>query len=738
MSSPTPRSTLLGSIRLEVGALAVALFALACNEPTRPTAGQLPTAGSSRAQTGDPGTDKPLGIGGSYTLNVSGPYVTERYPSPSGITLIPGIPVEVIVSGQITRQMTDGFISHCELFPYTCPGFVKSNEPFGPGGLEFTNLGAATSWWDNFIGYYYYVSPGGSVVYRGLSGTNLLLGRTGLYCSWGHVFGDGAVEEGDCYSMGGGFTYTVRARPTPPGAAGLTLALANGALSAGSQVDLQSGTTDGSEATDLKWYFIADNVKEETDPAPPVMAAAGASTMRAPLSASRAMVATRAPNAGARRAPALGRRVRAIDARTGSATITTDISTLPAGDYLFLSADSTGVGMDGAHAATFADAPTSPAAMRMSAPSKASASRLGAPTTRASALVAAAITGSATLGDCAGAITCSANLQVAGGTFVVTGNVHGVLRVAEQRVSGGGGGNAAPTASCAPSPIERGASITCMTTGFKVVGKWTFTPSASNLPTVSEVVNRVDHEWKGNVVADGTVTVDGWEKVADFPDESKKTSAAPFVVQVAGRAWKDTKLQLPGLPRFGGAGPLPDGPAGGIYTWGVHQLQSPDFSGVGVLSVTAGPNAGYKILTAPPTLTQSVVYLNPALDGTSAWAKKQTGRYKGQTRDVNGDPICTTAALALLKPHVEQHEGLTGAPAPDSHWGIWQDQFGQSGLNTTWESLVRSDDSLPSEMVKAYNDFVTGPAATAAQAALDARDNDAVQKGWAGGCLFIP
>lgn len=51
---------------------------------------------------------------------------------------------------------------------------------------------------------------------------------------------------------------------------------------------------------------------------------------------------------------------------------------------------------------------------------------------------------------------------------------------------------------------------------------------------------------------------------------------------------------------------------------------------------------------------------------------------------------------------------------------------------------MRADDLLPREMVKAYNDFVNDAAATAAQAALDGRDNDAVQKVWRGGCVFIP
>jgi hypothetical protein len=137
------------------GSVVCASILLACTETTRPMLDDTalrPAFSSSTDPSFDPTS---LGIGGKYTLNVSGPYVTYRDPSPSGITLFPGIPVEVIVTGQITREMTAGFINHCTLLPFACPPFLQSNAPFGPGGLEDTNLGAATSWWEYFLGAYY-------------------------------------------------------------------------------------------------------------------------------------------------------------------------------------------------------------------------------------------------------------------------------------------------------------------------------------------------------------------------------------------------------------------------------------------------------------------------------------------------------------------------------------------------------------------------------------------------------
>lgn len=144
--------------------------------------------------------------------------------------------------------------------------------------------------------------------------------------------------------------------------------------------------------------------------------------------------------------PAPGQRVLAIDGRTGDTTVTTDIHVLPAGDYLFVSADSVGTGLPGESAeASFVAPSAAPPRMGMRPSAGASATRQLAPSARRASVgspapyddgtLPAPFTGSARLDGCAGSITCSANLRVPGGTFVVTGIVRGVLRAAEQRVA---------------------------------------------------------------------------------------------------------------------------------------------------------------------------------------------------------------------------------------------------------------------------------------------------------------
>ncbi len=275
-----------------------------------------------------------------------------------------------------------------------------------------------------------------------MSGTNLLLGRTGLYCTWGHVFSDGTVEQGDCYDMGGGFTYTVHTQKAPLGQAGLTLAITrNGLGPSGGPVDLTAAITDGSEATNLTWYFIADAVTEETDP--PVLTALPSLS---PLSggASRSLSATDGTTSGDRRFPAKGQRVRAISAQTGDTIITTDIHTLPAGDYIFLPADTLQGGLLPGTSATRTTTPLVSEPIRPASFDAVSPSRQLVPAmasdSRGSAVpydgpLPPPITGSEILDGCAGSLTCSANLKVESGTFVVTGIVRGVLRSAEQRVA---------------------------------------------------------------------------------------------------------------------------------------------------------------------------------------------------------------------------------------------------------------------------------------------------------------
>lgn len=167
---PTRLPSALWSARLRWRAIrgwsALSAVALAaCTDPVRPVAAPSLSKPSTQHDVTVLPNGVPLGIGGAFTLNVSGPYVTRLDPAPSGITMFPGIPVVVTVAGQITRRMTPGFLQFCSLFnDGPCPAWLKSNDPFGPGGVGNTSLGAATAWWDTFYGAYYYTSPGGNAV----------------------------------------------------------------------------------------------------------------------------------------------------------------------------------------------------------------------------------------------------------------------------------------------------------------------------------------------------------------------------------------------------------------------------------------------------------------------------------------------------------------------------------------------------------------------------------------------
>lgn len=289
--------------------------------------------------------------------------------------------------------------------------------------------------------------------------------------------------------------------------------------------------------------------------------------------------------------------------------------------------------------------------------------------------------------------------------------------------------------------LVRDSVITCSTTGFAVVGTWTFTPDTSLLPVVTKVARLVGSEWAGPLATSGTITVDGWVSLVDFPTDSKKRSVSvPAVVTVTARAWARDTIKMPGIAAIdGGYGTMHNAPDAGVMTWGNHQMASrPDTTGVGIITIGGGPNAGYMSFDTSFKLYNSTVYLSPALDVVGAWAMGQTGSYNGHTSDPStGTPYCTTAAFALLKPHVKDHEGLTGLPAPNSHWGIMQDQLVHNAhLSEHWEQLVRTTStSLLSAAqdvyVKARND------ASASQDVLDTRDSDATQRGWAGNCMFV-
>jgi hypothetical protein len=300
---------------------------------------------------------------------------------------------------------------------------------------------------------------------------------------------------------------------------------------------------------------------------------------------------------------------------------------------------------------------------------------------------------------------------------------------------------ATPTVSCTPATPVRGEQVDCSTTGFAVVGTWTFTPTNPALPIVTDVSNSAGAHWVGGLVADGKVTLDGWIKASDYPDPTKKQPAGQVGVAVTARPWSRSLLQLPGIPTFGGAGTLQPAPeqdsTGWTMTWGLYQPGGLDLSTKSVSTPNGGPNKGYKTLVDLPKLKRTTVFLNPALDGVGAWAARQTGRYRGLTIHPQLHiPFCTMAAFATLKPEAARHEGLTGAP--DSHYGIWQTEFAQSQLPARWEALVATSDAeLVGAVRDSYDTFINSPAEQVPQKALDTRDDISAIRRWSGNCEFI-
>jgi hypothetical protein len=410
-------------------------------------------------------------------------------------------------------------------------------------------------------------------------------------------------------------------------------------------------------------------VSEETDP-PPIVTVADASTSRAPLGASRSLGTARAPNAGAGRAPAPGRRVRAINGRTGDTTITADISTLPAGDYLFLSADSAGVGVAGTNGASFAEPQA--AASRMAPSARMSASRQLSPSARQASVgspdpyggtLPPPITESATLDGCAGSSTCSANLRVEGGTFVVTGLVHGALRVAEQRVAAGDGGSG-PTLQvvCQPTAPVRADDVHCvvsMTDGSEFELK-TLTSSLGAQALVQVNVNSTltTYDWTGDAVVptrvDASAIVAGKPATAfgrfdpiarTFPDADQPPRPVPFPT----KGKPNLKTDYPGMREtkdgwqtlLGGVG----------FTWHLF----PDYD---AKQVTSGPNTGLWyvrnfrwVRSIPQGATDPVadgIYISVALFKGDPLYEMQDGK----------DGYCSKQDFDILRSEVYEHEVL--------------------------------------------------------------------------------
>ena len=260
------------------GSLTVVLGLGACSDATDPQrSNAIPnTPLFSSVADVDPDPDAPpMGIGGSVTITASGSVLPDVPLQASGLTLPPGIPVKVTVTGQITRTQTDGLKFFCSFFVDLCADFAfyLGEDPVPPSGVPVIDAAVAFASWD---GGESQRAPESGAILTGLSGSELWVGRSQFFCEFSWDFG-----SGPCFTFGGSYTYTVHADSGDESAHLVLNVTAQSLGSAGGTADLEVETTDGSPAADVRWYFVPDGGGVIDGGEPPVVAAARVSSQAA-------------------------------------------------------------------------------------------------------------------------------------------------------------------------------------------------------------------------------------------------------------------------------------------------------------------------------------------------------------------------------------------------------------------------------------------------------------------------
>jgi hypothetical protein len=236
-----------------LGSLAVVLWAAACKDATAPKSLQHSPASPSYSSIADLDPDAPpLGIGGSVTISASGSFLPDVPLQASGLTLPPGIPVKVNVTGHVTRTQTDGLKFFCSFFVDLCAEFefYLGEDPVPPSGVPVIDAAVAFASWDGGEGQR---APESGAVLTGPSGSELWVGRSQFFCEFSWDFG-----SGPCFTFGGSYTYTVHADSGDESAHLVLNVTAQSLGAGGGTVDLEVETSDGSRAEDVRWYFVPD------------------------------------------------------------------------------------------------------------------------------------------------------------------------------------------------------------------------------------------------------------------------------------------------------------------------------------------------------------------------------------------------------------------------------------------------------------------------------------------------
>jgi hypothetical protein len=159
-----------------------------------------------------------------------------------------------------------------------------------------------------------------------------------------------------------------------------------------------------------------------------------------------------------------------------------------------------------------------------------------------------------------------------------------------------------------------------------------------------------------------------------------------------------------------------------------------------VVNIMAGPNEGLSFLTHLP-MAQPKVYINDVFFVASGqagnWKNDQNGT-DGTSTQLNGVRYCDQADIPAILADIRRHEGI--GLAPNSHAGIFNEQFRQQAAGSKFENIVFATaegtipvrrlvkdrlDAIVQPMIPAYHDpFDRNEDLTAAQRLGCAYDNN--------------
>lgn len=605
------------------------------NEPARePTSAPHLASGSTADGT------TAAGIGGAYTMTAGGDRITGLSLVPTGIEVPAGLPVRVRVSGAITRTATEGLKAFCALpkWQASCEGVwtdIVAEDPIPPSGLAAVGgRGAALIAWDGDGA----VSPpdGSRIALTGPAGTELWAGRI----SWECYYFDSYLNQGSCFTFGGGYTVTVEADDggTPNdtanaegsgGGSNDAELTASAVLTGGGGLHLSAIATDGSRVESPKWSFVPDSFKT-----------AQGDTTATP-------VAAPPPDGAAPSRPGLsGGRVPA-----GVEQLALNRWRLPDGRVV-------GPGLYVVRA--------SPDVRSARTPPPVSGPDRSPPARPAWSAPAAA---PVEVDDCLDLADCETSAPAQSGTYVVLATVNGQLLSASARV--GQGPSRHLSLLCPTSVARAGQAAICVASASDIhaavaISAWHFDPDSSGLTRVDRSVDVTDLSWAGRMATSGTVVVDG--TVDGTPGSARAH------INVTARDWSQV------FPAFStneiDPGSLPEVPdsLGDLGHIGFH----PSTLGTSVKEIMGGPNRGLNYLSAPPYAIEARINVNTVALAVKSrfWFNQPPQRYVRP----DGTEGCARRDVVPFIPVIRRHEGV--GLFPGSHARFFQDTlFAETGLS---------------------------------------------------------